>query len=335
MSLSINEQIINEFNSFNIEIPNIPMDRKYWLVRTEGGNWYDEFVTDNFIAIGWNEINNKFYLDKIYRNQVDNLLNEFYPEKKQHSLIINNIDRFYNEMSKGDIVLIPSEGSKFITFAEITSDVYLEEISETKKDEGYCYYEKRREINCIKTISKSDLDLKLFKMLQSRHTISDIDDYSKEIDSSLYDFYVKGERIVYSIRVNKQSDLTAENIRTLTNIPWIVNEYIDNDYYDLSELLSTIYIKSPGKQEYEAKTPYGARFLISLAFGVHILLGGRFSIGDFELENKGIIQDMIKYKELKLEETKEKNRHEEEMEKLKIQGEAEAPDINKYKKTSN
>ena len=67
-------------------------------------------------------------------------------------------------------------------------------------------------------------------MLQSHHTISDINDYANEIDSSLHDFYVKGEKIVYSIKINKKNNLSAENIRTLTNIPWVANEYITNDF---------------------------------------------------------------------------------------------------------
>ncbi|MCI2913501.1 hypothetical protein [Staphylococcus hominis] len=334
-NLTVNEEIVDIFNSFNLEVPNIPVNRQYWLVRTEGGDWYEEFTKESFIAIGWNEIDKSDYLQSVNRTVVEKIISEHYPESKQHSLIINNIDRFYNKMKIGDIVLIPSEGSKYITFAEITSDVFLKEVSETQIDEGYCSYSKRREIKTLKTIPKNDLDLKLFKMLQSRHTISNINDYAREIDSSLYDFYIKGERIIYSIKINKKRELTAENIRTLANIPWIANEYIDNDYYHLSELISTIYVKSPGKQEFEGKGKNGAKFLIGMAIAVVGLFGGNIEIGENKFESHGIFEKSIKEKELELEKTKEKNRHQEEMEKLKNQGEAEAPDINKYKKTSN
>lgn len=252
-NLTVNEEIVDIFNSFNLEVPNVSVNRQYWLVRTEGGDWYEEFTKESFIAIGWNEIDKSDYLQSVNRTVVEKIISKHYPESKQHSLIINNIDRFYNKMKIGDIVLIPSEGSKYITFAEITSDVFLKEVSETQVDEGYCSYSKRREIKTLKTIPKNDLDLKLFKMLQSRHTISNINDYAREIDSSLYDFYIKGERIIYSIKINKKRELTAENIRTLANIPWIANEYINNDFYHLSELISTIYVKSPGKQEFEGK----------------------------------------------------------------------------------
>ena len=31
-------------------------DRKYWLVRTKGGRFFDEFYFEGYIAIGWNII---------------------------------------------------------------------------------------------------------------------------------------------------------------------------------------------------------------------------------------------------------------------------------------
>ena len=66
-------------------------------------------------------------------------------------------------------------------------------------------------------------------MLQSHHTISDINDYANEIDSSLHDFYVKVKNCLFH-KINKKNNLSAENIRTLTNIPWVANEYITNDF---------------------------------------------------------------------------------------------------------
>ncbi|MGK8549754.1 hypothetical protein [Staphylococcus epidermidis] len=335
MKEKLNKEILEVFSSHNLEIPNIPVDRKYWLLRTEGGSWYEEFTSDKFIAIGWNKLDKKEYCENVHKESALRILDKYYPENKQQTLIINNIDKFYNKMKIGDIVVLPSEGSQVLMFCEITGDVYNQKITQTEIDEGNCPYIKRRKIKTIKSISKRNLDLKLFKMLQSHHTISDINDYANEIDSSLHDFYVKGEKIVYSIKINKKNNLSAENLRTLTNIPWIVNEYIHNDYYNLSNLTSTIYIKSPGKQEYEGKGISAAKFFIGFCIITNFLLGGNIEIKDFHIETNGVIKENIKLKEQKLKEDKEKNRHQEEMQKLKNEGEAEVPDINKYKKTSN
>ncbi|OIS56041.1 hypothetical protein A4A32_01665 [Staphylococcus equorum] len=335
MEESLNKQILDVFASHNLEIPNIPKKRKYWLFRTEGGSWYEEFTNEEFIAIGWNKLDKKEYCESVHKKSALRILDEYYPENKQQTLIINNIDKFYNKMNIGDIVILPSEGSQVLMFCEITGDVYNQNVSQTEIDEGSCPYIKRRKIKTIKSIGKRNLDLKLFKMLQSHHTISDINDYANEIDSSLHDFYVKGEKIIYSIKINKRTNLSAENLRTLTNIPWIANEYIHNDFYDLSNLMSTIYIKSPGKQEYQGKGVPAAMFFVGFCIISNALLGGNIEIKDFHFETNGFIEGSIKLKEQKLKEQKEENRHQEEMKRLKIEGEAEVPDINKYKKTSN
>ncbi|SUM82634.1 hypothetical protein [Staphylococcus saprophyticus] len=331
----INKEILNVFEKNNLNIPNIPENRNYWLLRTEGGNWYEEFTSEKFIAIGWNKLDKKDYCESVNKELALRILDNYYPENKQQTLVINNINKFYNKMKIGDIVILPSEGSQVLMFCEITSDVYNQNISQTEIDEGNCPYVKRRKIKTIKLISKRNLDLKLFKMLQSHHTISDINDYSNEIDSSLHDFYVKGEKIVYSIKINKKTTLSAENLRTLTNIPWIANEYLHNDFYNLSDLMSTIYIKSPGKQEYEGKGKNAAKYFVGFCIISNILLGGKVEIKNFTIETNGLAEEYIKINEQKLKEDHEKNRHQEEMEKLKLQGEAEVPDINKYKKTPN
>ncbi|MFO3701477.1 hypothetical protein WER83_01095 [Staphylococcus felis] len=335
MDSNINQEILDVFSTHNLEVPNIPIDRKYWLLRTEGGSWYEEFTSEEYIAIGWNKLDNRQYCESVNKDSALQILKKYYPESKQQTLIINNIDKFYNKMNIGDIVILPSEGSQVLMFCEITGDVYNQEISQTEIDEGSCPYIKRRKIRTIKPISKRNLDLKLFKMLQSHHTISNINDYANEIDSSLHDFYIKGDKIVYSIKINKKTNLSAENIRTLTNIPWIVNEYIENDFYDLSNLTSTIYIKSPGKQEYESKGVAGAKYFVGLCIVTNILLGGKIEIAGLHYESNGVFEEYLKLKELKLKEAKERNRHQVEILKLKTEGEAEVPDINKYKKTSN
>lgn len=42
--------VINQY----LGIPIIPEDRRYWLVRTKGGEYYRDFFEGNYIAIGYN-----------------------------------------------------------------------------------------------------------------------------------------------------------------------------------------------------------------------------------------------------------------------------------------
>ncbi|MCO5476561.1 hypothetical protein IGJ28_002318 [Enterococcus sp. AZ091] len=47
------ENIIQESTIRNL--PQFDPNTKYWLVRGEGGIFYDDFLINNYIAIGWNE----------------------------------------------------------------------------------------------------------------------------------------------------------------------------------------------------------------------------------------------------------------------------------------
>ena len=40
----------------NMDIPVISDDIKFWMVRTKEGFFFDEFIREEFIAIGWNAV---------------------------------------------------------------------------------------------------------------------------------------------------------------------------------------------------------------------------------------------------------------------------------------
>lgn len=41
----------------NFEINSIPENTRFWMIRTQNGYFYNEFVTRKFVAIAWNNIN--------------------------------------------------------------------------------------------------------------------------------------------------------------------------------------------------------------------------------------------------------------------------------------
>lgn len=44
-------QLANEFN-----IPIKDENQKIWMLRTESGKFYRDFTTNNYVALGWNEV---------------------------------------------------------------------------------------------------------------------------------------------------------------------------------------------------------------------------------------------------------------------------------------
>lgn len=45
-----------EVSNINEYVQTVRQDNNYWMVRTMGGAYYEEFVQDKFITIGYNEI---------------------------------------------------------------------------------------------------------------------------------------------------------------------------------------------------------------------------------------------------------------------------------------
>lgn len=52
---------MNELNLSNLldNTSNIPESRDYWLVRSMGGDYYDDFYQNGYVAIGYDEISLK------------------------------------------------------------------------------------------------------------------------------------------------------------------------------------------------------------------------------------------------------------------------------------
>ncbi len=145
MSAELIQAITNTYN-----IPVI-QERNYWFVRTLGGDFFPDFITNSYIAIGWDYVNlndMKFERDPLIvrmkieineiqkRTQVDfDLVDIEEPSTKEDeeynrmikskiTKIYNKINSFVNEMNEGDIVLIPSYNSDKLVIGVIKSAAY-------------------------------------------------------------------------------------------------------------------------------------------------------------------------------------------------------------------
>jgi len=103
---------------------NIPVasdTQQVWFIRTSGGDYYDDFRFNNFVAIGWDEIPAEWIIkkplfpitkgdqpadkerplfplsEKEFKNRVTNL----YPDEKRPGLVYGQLNTFYNVMVSG------------------------------------------------------------------------------------------------------------------------------------------------------------------------------------------------------------------------------------------
>lgn len=120
-------EILEELINFNIPI--IPETTQFWMIRTQQGYFYDEFIARRFVAIAWNNIDECTDLsgENVERLK-DEIMVEF-PKIRRPSVVINKCSHFIHDVKEGDILVIPSKRSKRITFA--SAGAYYEEPSKT------------------------------------------------------------------------------------------------------------------------------------------------------------------------------------------------------------
>lgn len=218
-------------------VPYISTDRNYWLVRTEGGKYYESFYHNKYIAIDWNDLDEQFFNTTRYQSIDYNiepiitkeLLMNFYEQKfsgnkdkvkqyvRKYQRIATMVNRFAFGMKKGDIVLVPSTDSDQISFGEILDDQqYFEDnFPETTPQERdspkFCPFVKRRTVRWLKTVNKRDLDSNLYSLLYSQHVINLISkrEYAHFIDRTLDSIYIKGDTAHLILNVKQKGDINA------------------------------------------------------------------------------------------------------------------------------
>lgn len=200
----------------NFEVDIIPENTHFWMIRTQKGYFYNEFIARKFVAIAWNNIDNTTDLSEQSLEYLKDDIVMKFPEISRPSTVINKCNNFINEIQKGDIIVIPSKGSKFVTFASAgeyfedkTKTVELEKtvIYRIKNKAVYindvsCPYKKRRKITLLRTMQSKDLNISLYHAITNYHGISNLDAYAYQILNELYNCYSYKDytALVYNIR---------------------------------------------------------------------------------------------------------------------------------------
>lgn len=323
-------------NTNILELLNIPVvstDRHYWIIRTNSGDYYDDFILHQYISIAWDYVtiallNNgseeeiKRIISVYAKNtnesvDLDDDETDDTPKAKV-TAIYNKIHRFVFEIAKGDIVLIPSQNSDLITIAEVTSDAYETQnyVEMYLKDNPNteitpCPYYKRRKINVLKTIKKGEMDIYLAKGFNSQHALSNMDDYSTYIDRTIYGIYSKGNDVHATLHAGHPNGLTLKELVLLSTeleqTAASVAKQCDIPF-DSSEIEVKLNIHSPGLIELIGLITGSGIILSLIIFSLNNLInGGNLSISFKRDHNTGDIDFSVNSKSSGLRGHDEKN----------------------------
>ncbi|MEX0058111.1 hypothetical protein [Clostridium butyricum] len=306
---------------FEYKIIDIPKETRFWMVRTKQGFFYNDFIKNNYIALGWNTIRKSTNLKEENIDRIkDSIITDY--EVKNPMSVVNKCKSFIWEMNEGDIIIIPSAKTKEVTFA-LAGEYYEEEdknyddekdiISKIESNELQikeieCPYRKRRKIKILKTVVSEKINFHLYRGISTYHGISNFDNYSKFILDSIYDIYTFGDICSLQIGINTVNPIKARDIsKLMLGISNYMSHFISDD-----NLSVTLNLNSPGRISLTPRDVYNfiknnkSSFIIIL-----LLLTGGKACG-FELP--GIVSLLKDIKTMNIEVEKSK----EELEQIKL-----------------
>ena len=111
----------------NFRIQEVLSDTNFWMVRTQSGYFYNEYIKSNFIALGWNIVDSQTIFNETNDAILKDRIKCIYGNQKPMEGI-NKSKRFMYEMKEGDYVLIPNAGSSEIAICKV-GEYFEEEVS--------------------------------------------------------------------------------------------------------------------------------------------------------------------------------------------------------------
>lgn len=280
---------MENYNEILNEGLTIKSDRKYWMVRTMGGRYYAEFIRDNFIAVGYNDISLR-HLNSLSddinkaKDELKSIFREKYPNLNNSGYPVSQLLRFHRDIEVGDIVIIPSEGAMHVAIGMVETD--LSELPIQPADDGYCPFTKRRRISWNYFGRRSALPPALQLMFNSRHILSDVTSYAPHIDGIVRDFYKKDDVITLVLRIRTRKEVTLDDFCAIQSLEKLVSDFCMIQGIGAGEPVSMkIQMESPGWLKLSSK--YASQ-LLGMSLFVLTLTGGGVHYKDFELYTNGI-----------------------------------------------
>lgn len=288
-------------------LPVIPQNKKYWLVRTQGGKYYNEFKSGGFIGINWNEISFED-IDNLSEDNVKLELKRSYPNIQRVGTTYNQLRIFANVMKPGDTVVITGTNSNKFSVGQVTgSDKgYIVDIDESSLENypNLCPYTKRRRVKWFKEFHKWDVEMEMFKLLQhAQHTISDANEYEDVIESMIHDFYIRGDYAQISLEVTRDGDIPPRAFFEMGNELLKLAEEFGNESIssniDIDNISTSININSPGKIKF--KGSYKTIFIIGILFvglaggGINVKLPKVIGGGSFDIEMNSVVSEISRF----------------------------------------
>lgn len=317
-------KFINDALEYTIR--NISDNKRFWMVRTKKRFFFDEFIDNNYVALGWNTITQENDFGKSQEEVLKESIKNWYGDSRPAGAI-NKCKSFIYDIHVGDYILIPNSGSEKIAIAR--AGEYYEDEKKGVKDEldvipkidndekeiikVKCPYRKRRHIEVLKIISPALMSYNLRQAISNYHGLSNLDKYGEYILNCLYDCYIYKDNLNIAINVKQKNPLKP---RQISKLLYSFTEFVCS-ISDVDNISTTINLNSPGSVRMKLKNAVLniTKAKWPLIFIFIAITGGK--VKDAELP--GIIGTIREAKMLNITVEKEKIELEKEKEEVKTQ----------------
>lgn len=221
--------------------------------------FFDEFIRNEFIAIGWNSITKALISQNLTRSQADSLkasIKATYDESKPGTSL-NKCIRFCCELKSRDIAVIVDNNR--IAFAyigeyyeesspELTVELEKEVHRQIEKanqhtDAFPCPYIKRRKISLIKVLAADDTISPYLQSAIARnwHSLSDLNEYAETVLSGCFDTVLFKGKLTVTFRVKRKEEI---NVLDLTDFVLCAARLLSDNKPETVHVKTTLH--SPG-----------------------------------------------------------------------------------------
>ncbi len=288
---------MNELEKY-INIPEIKADTNYWMLRTKKGAFFDEFVKDSYIAIGWNIVLQEHLKDNSKFHDLKEELKSKYPEKNP-TTSLNKCRRFVCELKKDDIIVIV--GNYSVAFAKIGEYYENKEFTSTKELEVHtqieenfhktslvlCPYIKRRKIEIIDVVDLHSINPYLAKAIfGNHHSLSSLNEYAELILNACYGCYIFKNTLSLTFKIENKEGIDAVSFNRFSTF---VTEML---YNETAQMNVRTALNSPGDISFQIildGLTLLKDYVIPIVTIYVILFGGSLKIKNCEIKTLGII----------------------------------------------
>lgn len=188
-------------------IPIVDPKKNYWVIRADGGAYFNKFIEESFVALS--HVDELECTADAIDNKILDTFSSILPAQKK-GFRQSQVFRFIDKININDWVI--TIGKRSIAIGIIDSAPYLDGSGFPNKN---YYLGLRRKVIWSSTLKRDSLPYDLQVALKCNQSLFSITKYHESIYHTLFPFFIKGSKVHTSIKIRAQSNIKTRDVINL------------------------------------------------------------------------------------------------------------------------